>query len=99
MIIRNSSSNDSNSSSSSSSNNITRSGAKDCTPEIDTSEVIVDLQRRSPMALQWHFQTDFHVTAVCSKGLSLPQWIFTGIVQWTFGGNFQQHVTFVVSGV
>ena len=28
-------------------------GAKDCTPEIDTSEIIVDFQRHFPMDGQW----------------------------------------------
>ena len=36
-----------------------RIGAKDRTPEIDTSEIIVDLQWHVPMDVQWHFPTDF----------------------------------------
>ena len=35
-------------------------GAKDCRPEIDTSEIIVDLQWHFPMDFQWHFPTEFH---------------------------------------
>ena len=49
-------------------------GTKDCTPEIDTLEIIVDCQ--------WHFPTGLHLSVVFSKGLSLGQWIFSGIVQW-----------------
>ena len=56
-------------------------GARDCTPEIDTSEIIVDFQ--------WHCPTEFHFPAVFSKGWSLVQRILTGIVQWIFSGVFQ----------
>ena len=60
-----------------------------------TSEVIVDFQ--------WHFPMDFsgvfssngiHLSVVCSKGLSLVQWILTGNVQWMFSGIFQWNFTF-----
>ena len=37
-----------------------RLGAKDCTPEIDTSEIIVDVQWHCPMDCQWNFPTEFH---------------------------------------
>ena len=50
-------------------------GARYCTPEINTSEIIVDYQWHSPMDCQWHFPTEFHVSAVCSVGSSLVQWI------------------------
>ena len=32
-------------------------GAKDCTPEINTSEIVVDFQWYFPMDVQWHFPT------------------------------------------
>ena len=64
-------------------------GAKDCTPEIDTSEIIVDFQWHFPMICQWHFPTEFRCSVVFSKGLSLSQWILTGIVQWIFTGIVQ----------
>ena len=32
-------------------------GAKDCAPEINTSEIIVDFQWRFQMDVQLHFQT------------------------------------------
>ena len=66
-------------------------GAKYCTPEIDTSEIIVDFQ--------WHFPTYCHSSVVLSKGLSLVQWIFTGIVKWTFSDILQGNFTFLISGV
>ena len=72
--------------------------AKDSTPEIHTSESIVDFQWHFPMGFQWHFPTELHLSVVFSKGLSLSQWI-TGIVQQTFSGIFQWNFTFVISGV
>ena len=62
-------------------------GAKDRTPEIDTSESIVDFQ--------WDFPTEFHFSAVRSKGLSLFQWIVTGIVQWIFSVTLKWNLTFL----
>ena len=41
------------------------------------------------MDVQWHFLTEFHLTVVVSKGLSLAQWTFTGIVQRIFSGISQ----------
>ena len=38
-------------------------GTKYCTPEINTSEVIVDFQWHFPMDFQWHFSTHFHAAA------------------------------------
>ena len=70
-----------------------RLGAKDFTPEINTSEIIVDFQWHFPTDCQWYFPTESHFSAVLSKGLPLPGWMFTGIVQWTFGDIFQQHFT------
>ena len=35
-------------------------GAKDCPPEIDGSEIIVDFQWHFPMDFQWHFPMEFH---------------------------------------
>ena len=32
-------------------------GAKDCTPEINTSEILVDFQWHFPMSCQWHSPT------------------------------------------
>ena len=60
----------------------TYSYVKAWAPEIYTSEIIVDFQCQwhFPMDIQWHFRTSFHCSAVCSKGLSLVQWMFTGIV-------------------
>ena len=46
-------------------------GAKDCTQEIDTSEIIVTIQWHFPMDFRWHFPTEFHIPVVFSKGLSL----------------------------
>ena len=60
--------------------------AKDCTPEIDTSETIVDFQWHFPMDVQWYFPVELHLSVVCFKGLSLAQWIFTGVVQRMFSG-------------
>ena len=74
-------------------------GAKYCTPEINTPETIVDVQWHFPMDVQWHFPTNCHISAVCSKGLSLVQWIVTGIVQWIFSSIFQWMFMFVRSGV
>ena len=74
-------------------------GAKDCTPEIDTSEIIVDFQWHFPMDFEWHFQTEFHIPVVFSKGLSHVQWSFTGNVPWMFNGIFQRNFTSVISGV
>ena len=54
-------------------------GAKDCTPEINTSEIILDFQWHFPMDCQWHFPTEFHWSAVFSE--ALVQWIFTRISQ------------------
>ena len=62
--------------------------AENCTPEMDTSDIIVDFQWQFPMDFQWHFQTDVHLTVVCSKGLSLSQWMAAGNVEWTFSGLF-----------
>ena len=63
-------------------------GPEDCTPEINTSE-IVNFQRHFPMDVQWHFPTIFHFSVVFPKGLSLLQWVFIGIVQWISRGIFQ----------
>ena len=40
------------------------------------------LTRSRHAYFQWHFPTDCHLSAVVSKGLSLSQWIFTGMFQW-----------------
>ena len=58
-------------------------GTKDCTPEIDTSELIVDFQLHFPMDVQWRCPTDVHLSVVFSEGLPLSQWMFTGNVQRT----------------
>ena len=39
-------------------------GAKDCTPEIKTSEIIVDVQWHIPMDVQWHVPTDVNLSVV-----------------------------------
>ena len=43
--------------------------------------------------------SDVHFSVVFSKGLSLVQWICTGIVRWFFSGVFRLIVMFVISGV
>ena len=79
-----------NSNSNSSNTNNRRIGAKDCSPEINISEIIVDLQQwHSPMDFQWHFPTEFHLSMVFPEGLSLSQWIFTVIILWIVSGIFQ----------
>ena len=52
-------------------------GEKYRTPEIDASEIDVDFRCHFPMDVQWHFPTRVYLSAVCSKGLSLPQWTST----------------------
>ena len=70
-------------------------GAKDCTPEIDTSEIIVDCQWHFQMEFQSNFPTPVDLSVVFPKGLSLFRWIFTGIVQWIFKYIFRWNSTFV----
>ena len=74
--------------------------AKDCTPEINTSEIIVDFQ--------WHFPNGLSVA--CANGISLLSGMFQRIVtfqvdfhwkcpmdvQWHFPMEFH---LFVISGV
>ena len=74
-------------------------GAEDRTPEINTSEIIVDFQLHVPMDVQWQFPTQRHLSAVCSKGMSLSQWIVAGIVQWIVSGILQWNFPFATSGV
>ena len=50
-----------------------------------------------PMEFQWHVPMGLHCSEVVSKGLSLSQRIFTGIVQWILSGVFQRLFTFVTS--
>ena len=45
------------------------------------------------------FSNELSLFNCISKGLSLSQWIFTGVVHWTFSGIFQRIFTFVISGV
>ena len=59
----------------------------------------MDFQWHVPMACQWYFPTESNFAVVCSKGLSLFQWICTGSFQWTFTGTFQGKFTFMISGV
>ena len=70
-----------------------------CTPEINTSEIIVDFQWHFPVACRWQCPTEFHFSVVLSKGLSLVQWVFTGSVHWNFRGIIQWNFTFVISFV
>ena len=73
-------------------------GTNDCTPEIDASEIVMDVQ----WCFQWVFRffpTSFHLSVVCSKGMSLSQWMFTGVVQRIVSGIFQWMFMFVSSGV
>ena len=50
---------------------VLRIGANYSTPEIDTSESIVDLQWHFPMNVQWDIPTYVRFSVACSKGLSL----------------------------
>ena len=74
-------------------------GQRNCTPEIDTSEIIKDFEWHFPVDFQWHVPMELHLSVVFSEGLSLVQWIVTGIVPWNFSGVFQWNFTFVISGV
>ena len=67
-------------------------GAKCCTPEINTSEIIMDFQWHFPIDLQWHFPMAFHFSVVLSKGLSLVQRISSGILQRTSSSILQHTV-------
>ena len=49
-------------------------------------------RRRVPTDCQWHFPTEVHFSVVCSKGVSLVQRIFAGIVQWQFQWHFPMDV-------
>ena len=49
-------------------------GKNDCTPETDTSEIVVDFHWRFPMDFQRHVPTGFHLSVVFDKGLPLAQW-------------------------
>ena len=67
-------------------------GAKDCTPEINSSEIIVDFQWRCPMGFQWHFPTEIHFSGVCFQRIvTCPVDVywncpmdFHGTFQWMF---------------
>ena len=72
-------------------------GAKDYTPEINASEIILDFQWHFPMDFQLHFPTEFHLSVVVSKGLSLVQWIFIGICHWIFRDILQWIFIVVIS--
>ena len=53
----------------------------DSTPEIDTSEIIVDFQCCVPMDFRCHFAIRCHLSVVYApKGLLLVQWISAGVV-------------------
>ena len=51
------------------------------------------------MGFQWHFPTELHLPVVFSKGLTLSQWIFTGIVKLIFTDMFQWNFACVISGL
>ena len=51
-------------------------------PRNRPSEIIMDVQ--------WPFPTDVPLSAVLPKGVSLVQWICTGVVQWIFSDIFQR---------
>ena len=76
-----------------------RAGAKSSTPEIDISEIIVDVQWHVAMNFQWHVPKDLHCSTVYSKGLSLSQWICAEHFQWNSVVFFKGNFTFVSSGV
>ena len=46
-------------------------GPKYCTPQINTSEIIVDLQWHFPVDVQWHFPTEFHLSVAVPKDCHL----------------------------
>ena len=51
--------------------------AKDCTPEINTSEIIAAFQRQFPMDFRRCFPTELQLSVVFPKGLPLsPSWNF-----------------------
>ena len=59
-----------------------------CTPEIDTSEIIVDVQWRFPMDPQWHFPTYFHSSVFFFKRIvTCPADFY-----WKFPLDFQRHI-------
>ena len=41
-------------------------GATDCTPEIDTSEIMLDFQWHFPMDFEWQFPTNCHISVALS---------------------------------
>ena len=42
-----------------------------------------------PMDFQWPFPTGFHLSVIYSKGLTLPKWIFTRMLQLLVSDIFQ----------
>ena len=60
-------------------------GAKDCTPEFDTLEIIMDFQWHFPMDVQWHFPTDvqWHFPKDCHLSSGFVLELSTGF-QWPF---------------
>ena len=59
----------------------------------------MDFPWHFPMDCQCDFPTEVHLSVVCSKGLSLFQWISTGIVQQMFTCIVRRNLAFVISGV
>ena len=60
--------------------------------EADTSEIVADFRGR--------FQKEVILCpVVVPKGLSLVQWIVTGIPQWIFGGVFERMFTVIVQRI
>ena len=75
--------------------------AKDCTPEIDTSEIIVDCQWHFPMDCQWCVPTNLHFSAVVSQGIvTFPvdvHWIVPMDSQWHVPMDSQWHFPMKIS--
>ena len=75
---------------------VPRLGATYLTPEIDTSEIIVDVQRHVPMSVQWHFQEIFTCQRYVPKDCHFP----SGVLLDMFNGTvFQWNFFFQISGV
>ena len=73
--------------------------AKYYTPEINTSEIIVDFQWHFPMDCQWHFPTSFHVSVVFSKDCHLSSGCLLVVSNRYFSGIVLYMFMFVRSGV
>ena len=73
VVNSNSYKNNNNNNNNSNRNNVTRLGAKDCTPEINTSEIIMDCQ--------WHFPMKFPLCDFWCNILPRPVQRWTGLCE------------------